>query len=90
MFFPTNYGTVVSTKPVASRAGENVATSVDAVGTDQPSEVQVTTVADHQAQLEAERAKQIADLEARIKALEAQVNTDRLPGHSLGTPRKER
>lgn len=89
-FFPTNYGTVISTKPVLSRASGNVAASLDAAGTGQPSEAQVTTVADHNARLEAERAKQMAELEARIKALEAQTNTDRLPERGMVGPRKER
>ncbi|HXF49763.1 MAG TPA: hypothetical protein VNL73_10130 [Verrucomicrobiae bacterium] len=70
MFFPTNYGTVVSTKPVVSRAAGNVATSLDAAGTGLPSEVEVITVEDSKARLEAERAQQMAELEARIKKLE--------------------
>ncbi|MGH8004071.1 MAG: hypothetical protein ACRECJ_05050, partial [Limisphaerales bacterium] len=73
MFFPTNYGTVVSTKPVLSRAGGNVAASLDAAGTGQPSEVQVITVEESNARLEAERTKQMAELEARLKKLEKAV-----------------
>ena len=70
MFFPTNYGTVVNSRPVLSRAGGNVATSADGIGTGQPSEVEIITVEDSKARLEGERAKQLAEMEARIKKLE--------------------
>ncbi|MCI0597316.1 MAG: hypothetical protein L0Z48_12365, partial [candidate division Zixibacteria bacterium] len=75
MFFPTAYGTVVSTKPVVSRTGGNVAASLDAAGANLPSEVQIITVEEHKAQLEAERAKQLAEMEARIKKLEETAKT---------------
>ncbi|HEU4437408.1 MAG TPA: hypothetical protein VFR89_08080, partial [candidate division Zixibacteria bacterium] len=75
MFFPTNYGTVVSTKPVLTRVGGNVAAFTDAVGIGQAGEVQVITVEDSKARLEAERAKQLADMEARLKKLEEAAKT---------------
>jgi hypothetical protein len=74
-FFPTNYGTVVSTKPVVPRISGNVSASADVAGTSQPSEVQVITVEDSKARLEAEHTKQLADMAARLKKLEEAAKT---------------
>ncbi len=89
MYFPTPYGPVdvSAAKPIAAQSDNSLGYSAQA---SQAPLVQTVTAADHTARLEAERAKQLAELEARIKALEAQVNTDRLPERGMVGPRKER
>jgi len=89
-YFPTLYGTTVLAK---AAVGENTVLSTvgDHTAKVLPNaEFTTLTVADHNARLEAERAKQVAELEARVKQLEEQVKSGQYPNLAPGTPRKER
>ena len=88
-YYPTLYGTVALAKEGTSTSATG---ALVAPGNRSQSvaeaELTTITVEDHNAQLEAERAKQISELEARIKRLEGQM-AGQLSGNA-GTPRKER
>jgi hypothetical protein len=89
-YFPTLYGSVTLARAVA----EGNSTSANTTGNTAQAlpnvEVATITVADHNARLEAERAKQMAELVARVKQLEEQVKSGQYPNLAPGTPRKER
>src|SRR5574341_141489 len=75
MFFPTAYGTVVST--IASKPGPTETASIpatDPTGVSWQSEVKTITVEEHNARLQAELEAMRAELEARILKLEKQFN----------------
>lgn len=73
MFFPTAYGTVVST--VASKSGdERSISSVDGVHPLTESELTTITVEEHNARLQEELAAMRAEMEARLQKLEQQVS----------------
>lgn len=92
-YFPTLYGTVDVTpkpvaRPIAPPSDNSLGNSAEA---GQATAVQHITVADHNARLEAERAKQIAELEARVRQLEEQSKLHQNPSQqSSEYPRKER
>ncbi len=77
MFFPTAYGTVVSTLASKSADGRSVS-SVDGVQSLTESELTTITVEEHNARMEAELEKMRTEIEARLQKLERQIN----PGSS--------
>lgn len=88
MYFPTNYGAIEIAAPAEQPLTFDEGS---AVGGFSETNVRQFTAAEHNARLQADRAKQIADMEARIRVLEAQAsNPNRLTERALETPRKER
>ncbi len=93
-YYPTAYGGVTTVASKPSEFGNAVAKTVKM---EMPNGLESTEMV-YQTDLgelglkarESERAKQMAEMEARIKALEAQANTDRLPERGMVGPRKER
>lgn len=79
-YFPTLYGTVTLASAAGGATSDISATATDGSKLLPETELTTITVADHKARLEVERAKQMAELEARIKKLEATVsqNKDKL------------
>ena len=84
MFFPTNYGTVDITVAAAPGGGEFTPNPSRSDGgfseAGQDAAVHHFTVEEHNARLEAELAKMRAEMEARIKKLESQVNQTQQAG----------
>jgi hypothetical protein len=90
-YFPTLYGTTVLAKTAKGTNGSTADTFSGAAVPASGAEVTTITAADHNARLEAERAKQIAELEARIKQLEEQSKLRQNPSQqSSEYPGKER